>query len=183
MLGSGPREFGSERCHGFDATIAYALGLCDEDTWRPVSYHTTQKQLRHLELAVRDGWTSDCGEDRDLAWVTRTLLYATIPRDQRRDHRPEGGDGRLIRGADHAARPGPRPIVSLSPPVHAAPGRVPGSGHTGRIGTTPMCTERPDAAQPLQSTAATGRDPGSSIGASNSDNPPGRVPRAPAGAR
>ena len=152
--------------NGFDATIAYTLGLCDGDTWRPVSYHTTQKQLRRLELAVRDGWTSDCGEGRDLAWVTRTLLDATIPRDQRRSitavaldstfvetwavtrdftpdavaqhrlasrevpdlpepdpQRPEGSDaigtigadGRLIRGADHDARPGHRSATSKRP--------------------------------------------------------------------
>ncbi len=60
--------------NGFDAAIAYTLGLCDADTRRPVSYHTTQKQLRRLELAVRDGWTSAGGETRDLAWLTRTLL-------------------------------------------------------------------------------------------------------------
>ena len=152
--------------NGFDATIAYTLGLCDEVTWRPVSYHTTQKQLRRLELAVRDGWTSDCGEGRDLAWVTRALLDATIPRDQRRSitavaldstfvetwavtrdftpdavaqhrlasreipdlpepdpQRPEGSDaigtigldGRLIRGADHDARPGHRSATSKRP--------------------------------------------------------------------
>ncbi len=70
--------------NSFDATLAYTLGLCDEHTRRPVSYHTTQKQLRRLELAVRDGWTSPCGKKRDLAWLTRTLLDATIPRDQRR---------------------------------------------------------------------------------------------------
>ena len=69
---------------GLDAAVAYTLGLCDGDTWGPVSYHITQKQLRRLELAVRDGWTSPGGEDRDLAWVTRTLLDATIPRDRRR---------------------------------------------------------------------------------------------------
>ena len=33
---------------------------------------------------MRDGWTSPGGEDRDLAWLTRMLLDATIPRDQRR---------------------------------------------------------------------------------------------------
>ena len=70
--------------NGLDATIAYTLRLCDEHTRHPVSYHTTQKQLRRFELAIRDGWTSDCGENRDLAWVTRALLDVTIPRDQRR---------------------------------------------------------------------------------------------------
>ena len=70
--------------NGFDAQVAYTLGLCDEQTRRPVSYHTTQKQLRRLERAVGDEWTSPCGQKRDLAWLTSTLLVATIPRAQRR---------------------------------------------------------------------------------------------------
>ena len=65
--------------NGLDASLAHAVGLCDDETRPPVSYSVTCKQIKRVENALRDGWVTSDGATRDLAWLTRTLLDATIP--------------------------------------------------------------------------------------------------------
>lgn len=69
----------TETLNSFAGEELVALGvLSTGQTPELFSYASVTKRMRALEIALSEGWTSDC-VDYDLDWFTQAMIAASLP--------------------------------------------------------------------------------------------------------